>query len=484
MSGVFGVIGKNNCISDLYYGTDYHSHLGTEYGGIAFFEKNAKKPIKKIHSIANSQFKSKFYEGSNQIKSTAGIGVISDKDPQPLTFESKFGSFALCTAGYVTNTAEIAEMLIADGHSFSEIGQGDINTTELVAHLIIQGSDIISGIEYMQDQIKGSISLLLLTQNSLYAARDRYGVSPLVIGKKNGSYAVASESCAFPNLHYSIEKFVQPGEIVRIGKHAVHAQKAGYPEKKICAFLWIYTGFPTSTYEGINVEQVRENCGRFLAKRDDVDVDVVAGVPDSGTAHAIGYAMESKSPYRRVLIKYTPGYGRSYLPLSQQIRDRIALMKLIANEQIIKDNRIILCEDSIVRGTQLKNYTITKLKDAGAKEIHVRPACPPLMFPCIYNLSTRSVDELAARRAIDDLEGKKNADVTPYLDFDSEQYKQMVDWIAHDLGVSSLRYQRIDDMIKAIGLPREKLCLYCWLGHDFQHQKKTDTVEKYEAKFA
>jgi len=467
MSGLFGVVSTNNCISSLYYGTDYHTHLGTEYGGIAFIEKNGK-PVKKIHDIKNSQFKSKFYEGSDKIKSHLGIGVISDKDPQPLTFESKFGAFAICTAGLVVNKDELARELIEKGVSFSEIDRGEINTTELVAHLINQGNSIIYGIERMFDRIIGSISLLLLTKKGMYCARDRNGVTPLVIGQKEGEVGVASETCAFPNLGFTVKKYLSPGEIVFIGKKGMEEKKKGRTDTKICAFLWVYTGFPASSYEGINVEKVRESCGKFLAKRDTVKADLVSGVPDSGVAHAVGYAMESGIPYRRVLLKYTPGYGRSYTPLSQELRDRIALMKLIANDAIAKGNKIVLCEDSIVRGTQLKNYTIAKLMAAGAKEVHVRPACPPLMFPCVYNLSTRSIQELVARRAIRALEGKDIEDVSEYLDPSSEKYKRMVAWITKDLGAASIQYQLLDDMVKAIGLPKEKLCLYCWIGKGIQ----------------
>jgi len=469
MSGLFGIVSNNNCISSLYYGTDYHSHLGTAYGGIAFIDKN-DMPVKKIHDIENSQFKSKFYEGSDKIKSNMAIGVISDRDPQPLSYESKFGPFAICTAGRVTNKRDLAKKLIDQGIPFSELDRGDINTTELIAHLINQGNSIVDGIEKMFDKIKGSISLLLLTWDGIYCARDRNGVTPLVIGDKEGEIAVASESCSFHNLNFKIKKFLDPGEIVLISQKGIEGIKEGKNNNKICAFLWIYTGFPASTYEGINVEKVRENCGAYLAKRDNVKIDLVSGVPDSGTVHAIGYAIESGKPFRRVLVKYTSGYGRSYTPLTQEKRDHVALMKLIANEHIVKDKRIILCEDSIVRGTQLKNFTITKLKNAGAKEIHVRPACPPLMFPCIYNLSTRSTHELAARKAIRSLEGVDIEDVSEYLNHKSEKYKKMIDWITKDLGVTSLRYQHLDDMVKAIGLPKEKLCLYCWNGENFQEK--------------
>jgi amidophosphoribosyltransferase len=467
MSGLFGIVSSDNCISDLYYGTDYHSHLGTEYGGIAFFDENGA-PVKKIHDIGNSQFKSKFYEGSDKIVSNLGIGVISDKDPQPLTFESKFGPFAICCAGLVTNKDELVNILIKNGISFSELDRGETNATELIAHLINQEDSIVKGIEKMYDKITGSISLLLLTKDGIYCARDSNGVTPLVIAEKNGAVAVTSESCSFPNLGFIIKKFIEPGEIVFLSQKGIEKKKDGRSDNKICAFLWIYTGFPASSYEGINVEKVRENCGMFLAKRDNVNVDLVSGVPDSGTSHAIGYSMQSGKPFRRVLVKYTPGYGRSYTPLSQDVRDKIALMKLIANDEIANDNKIILCEDSIVRGTQLKNFTITKLKNAGVKEVHVRPACPPLMFPCIYNLSTRSIKELAARKAIRAIEGKDIEDVSEYLDPNSKKYQKMIDWIAKDLGVNSLRFQLLDDMVKAIGLSKNKLCLYCWTGKGFQ----------------
>jgi amidophosphoribosyltransferase len=467
MSGLFGVVSNNNCISKLYYGTDYHSHLGTEYGGIAFIDEN-QIPVKKIHSINNSQFKSKFYEGSDNIKSQLGIGVISDKDPQPLTFESKNGLFAICCAGLVTNKDELTKTLIRKGISFSEVEHGDINQTELIAHMINQEENIIEGIEKLYEKIQGSISILLLTKDGIFCARDQNGVTPLVIGEKDEEIAVTSETCSFYNLGFKIKKYIEPGEIIFISKKGMETKKPGGKSNKICAFLWIYTGFPASSYEGLNVEKVRENCGKYLAKRDNVKADLVSGVPDSGTVHAIGYAMESGLPFRRVLVKYTPGYGRSYTPLTQNLRDKIALMKLIANDEIASDNRIILCEDSIVRGTQLKNYTITKLKDAGAKEVHVRPACPPLMFPCKYNLSTRSTKELVARRAIRAIEGKEIDNISEYLNPKSEKYKKMIDWIANDIGVTSLKYQHLDDMVKAIGLPKDKLCLYCWNGKGFQ----------------
>ncbi|MEA2036609.1 MAG: amidophosphoribosyltransferase [Nanoarchaeota archaeon] len=467
MSGIFGVVGNSNCISDLYYGIDYHSHMGTEYGGIAYI--NEKGKIKRtIHTISNSQFKSKFDGTIKKINTSQGIGVISDSYPQPLSFEGKFGTFAVCYAGLITNREKLLNELIIKGIPFSEISHGKINTTELIASIINQGTSIIDGIETLYSKINGSISLLVLTKEGIYCARDKNGVTPLVIAEKEDSLAVAGESCAFPNLGYKIKKFLQPGEIVLIGKKGIETQKEGNTSSKICAFLWIYTGFPTSSYDGINVETVRENCGKYLAKRDDAEVDMVDGVPDSGTAHAIGYAIGSKKPYRRSLLKYTPGYGRSYTPPSQEVRDRIALMKLIANEDIIKDKRIVMCDDSIVRGTQLKNFTIKKLKNANAKEIHLRIACPPLMFPCIYNLSTRSTNELATRKAIRSIEGKDIEDVSEYIDQSSDKYQKMVDWISRDLGADSLKYMLLEDMIDALGVSKEKICTYCWNGKSVQ----------------
>ncbi|MBP1734568.1 MAG: amidophosphoribosyltransferase, partial [Deltaproteobacteria bacterium] len=359
---------------------------------------------------------------------------------------------------------ELASELLAQGETFGEMSSGGVNSVELIAKLINQGKTLIDGIEKLYNRIQGSASILLMKEDGIYAVRDRVGRTPLVVGEKDGSYVIATESCSFLNLGYQIKKYLEPGEIIRLGKNGLEEQRTGNSEKQICSFLWIYTGYPASTYEGISVELVRERSGRFLAKNDKVKADLVAGVPDSGVGHAIGYAQASGLPYRRPLVKYTPGYGRSYTPPTQEIRDLVATMKLIPIKEIIDGNRIVLCEDSIVRGTQLKNYTLKKLMGAGAKEVHVRPACPPLMFPCKFALSTRSIDELVARRAIWALEGQKTDDLSEYLDDKSEKYQKMVDWIAKELGVTTLRYQRIDDMIEAIGLPREKLCLHCWLG--------------------
>ncbi len=464
MSGVFGVVSKRNCSDTLLYGTDYHSHMGTEYGGMAVF---GKKFYRSIHDISKAQFKSKFFDDYKEMKGNMGIGVVSDRDPQPLIVGSKFGNFAIVVAGLIENVNELASGLLKEGETFGEMSSGGINSVELVAKLITRGKTLSEGIEGVYDKIRGSASILLLQKDGICAGRDRFGRTPLVIGEKNGEYAVATETCSFLNLGFRIKKYLDPGEIVFIGKSGLVEKFSGKKTNQICSFLWIYTGYPASSYEGISVELVRERCGRALARNDVVKADLVSGVPDSGVGHAIGYAMQSGIPYRRPLVKYTPGYGRSYTPPSQEIRDLVATMKLIPIKEVICGNRIILCEDSIVRGTQLKNYTIKKLWECGAKEVHVRPACPPLMFPCRFALSTRSTEELAARKAILAMEGKHLEDVKEYIDRRSKKYQEMVNWIGKELGVTTLKYQEIEDMVEAIGLPREKLCLYCWIG-DYQ----------------
>jgi len=466
MSGIFGVVDKKrDCFELLLYGTDYHSHLGTEYGGLAILGKEFSR---KIHNVSQSQFKSKFYEDYAAMPGNKGIGVISADEEQPMYLNSRFGPFAVCTNGRIENADELALEMLKRGVSFSEVKDGKVNSTELVAKLINEGKNIIDGIEHVNKKIKGSCSLLLLNKDGVYAARDRFGYTPLVIGEKAGALAVTSETASFPNTGFKITKYLQPGEIVLLSEQGLKAKRKGNKINQICAFLWIYTGFPSSNYEGINAEIVREESGRMLARADNVKADLVAGVPDSGTAHAVGYAIESGIPFRRPLVKYTSGYGRSYTPPAQATRDLVAKMKLIPIKEVIENNRIIICEDSIVRGTQLKNFTVQKLWENGAKEIHVRPACPPLMFPCRFNISTRSLDELAARRAIKDIEKKSISNVSEYINHKTKKYQKMVDWIAKDLGITSLRYQTVDDMVKAIGLSKDNLCLYCWTGeaHD------------------
>jgi len=463
MSGIFGVVLKDNCAETLFYGTDYHSHLGTEYGGMAVLGEGFTR---QIHNLEHSQFKAKFYDDVKYMIGSKGIGVISDADEQPIYLNSRFGPFCIVTSGFIENAEQLAEKLLSQGVSFSEMSsKKTVNTPELIAKLINQGKSLADGIGKMFDAIEGSCSLLLLHKDGIYAARDRLGYTPLIIGKREDGWAVTAETTAFPNTDFKVVKNIEPGEIILINEDGIVQRRPGRGTNQICAFLWIYTGFPASSYEGINVEAVRERCGCCLAKHDnDIDIDVVSGVPDSGLAHGLGYAMESGKPFRRPLVKYTSGYGRSYTPPSQQKRDLIAKMKLVPIKEIIDGNSIVVCEDSIVRGTQLRNFAIKKLWDCGARQIHIRPACPPLMFPCRFNLSTRSIHELAARRAILAIEGRDIENVSEYTDCKSEKYKKMVQWIAKDLNVTTLRYQTVDDMVEAIGRPKEKLCLYCWTG--------------------
>ncbi|MDD5519079.1 MAG: amidophosphoribosyltransferase, partial [Candidatus Omnitrophica bacterium] len=446
---------------DLFYGTDYHSHLGTQFAGLAVFGQSLQR---KIHDIRGSQFKAKFHEDYKKLEGKKGIGVISARDEQPIVINSKFGPFAITTNGYIDNAGKLARELFREGRSFSEVTDGRVNLTELAAKMIIRGKNIVDGIEKMFLKIEGSCSLMLLNKDGIYAARDRLGLTPLVVGKRGRDWAVTTETSAFLNLGYKIVKHLEPGEIVLFNESGMRLKRKGAKTNQICSFLWIYTGFPASCYENINVEMSRERCGCMLAKTDNINADMVAGIPDSGTAHAIGYSMESGIPLRRPLVKYTPGFDRSYTPVSQEKRDLIARMKLIPIPEIIKGKRLVFCDDSIVRGTQLKNYTIRKLKQSGAKEIHLRIACPPLMFPCKFNYSTRSIHELAARKAVKALEGSDIKNLSGYLNENSPEYKKMVEWIKKDLGATTLKYQKLKDMIEAIGLPENKLCLYCWTG--------------------
>lgn len=464
MSGLFGVIAKKDCRDLLFYGTDYHSHLGTEKAGLAMMNHQLQRCI---HDISTSQFKSKFLEEIVKMKGTKGIGVISDLDPQPIIISSSFGNFALAASGLLANKEKLTKEIMSQGGSFSEMSGGKINSVEVIGKFMARKENIIEGIEYIFNKFEGSISLLALTKEGLWAARDPLGRTTLVVGQKGDALAVASESCAFPNLGFEFVKELAPGEIVLLTKKGLETKKQILRESKICAFLWIYTGYPASCYEGISVEQVRENCGANLAKGDKkIGADFVTGIPDSGIAHALGYAMAAKIPYRRPLVKYTAGYDRSYTPSSQAIRDQIAKMKLIPIKEIINGKRIVICDDSIVRGTQLKNQAIEKLWRHGAKEIHVRIACPPLMFPCKYSLSTRTRKELAARKAIKKLGKDKSIKLKKFIDETTPQYREMVEEIKKELGVSSLKYQTVKQMAKAIGLPQKKICLYCWTGEE------------------
>ncbi len=467
MSGLFGIVSRENCMEELFYGTDYQSHLGTEFGGLAIQGEHLNRAI---HRISNGQFKNLFYDFYHNKSGTQGIGVISDSDPQPIILKSSFGVFTIVCAGLIRNAQELADQLLAGGTTFSEVIDGRINQTELVAKLIATGDDVVSGMQKVFDGVQGSISLLVMTSDGLYAGTDPAGRLPLIVGRgqADGRMAVTTETCAFPNLGLEEDRPLKPGEIVFFNQNEMRSLKPGCGHCKICSFLWIYTGYPASSYAGISVESVRERCGCALARKDDTEADLASGVPDSGTGHAVGYAMESKLPFRRPLVKYAAGYGRSYIPPSQEVRDRIAKLKLIPIRDVIAGQRLIVCEDSIVRGTQLKNLTIHKLWDAGAAQIHIRVACPPLMFPCRYSQSTQSSKELVARRAIRDLEGgEPSADVLKeYLDSSTARYAKMVDWITKDLNCTSLIFLSLQEVVEAIGLPQDDLCTFCWNGCD------------------
>ena len=464
MGGFFGVASKSNCVDDLFYGTDYHSHLGTQRGGLAV--KNSEGFTRYIHDITNSQFRSKFEDDKLKMKGNQGIGIISDYEDQPILVGSHLGTYAIVTVGIVNNAEELAAKAFEKKTThFSEMGRGDVNPTELVATLINKEDSFEAGIRSAQEVIEGSCSILLLTDHGIYAARDRLGRTPVVVGKKTGAYAATSETCAFPNLDYEIEHYLGPGEVVLMTQDGIEMKKAPGDKMQICAFLWVYYGYPSTCYEGINVEDVRNKCGAALARNDDSVIDMVAGIPDSGIAHAIGYAIEANVPYRRPFVKYTPTWPRSFMPQDQKIRDLVAQMKLIPIRELIEGQRILFCEDSIVRGTQLQDI-IQRVFDYGAKEVHMRPACPPLVYGCKFlNFSrSRSVLDLAARKAIKEIEGDENKTPEEYADTSSEKYGNMIESIRKSLRLTSLQYQKLSDLVDAIGLPKEKLCTYCWDG--------------------
>ncbi len=466
MGGIFGVVAREDCVADLYYGTDYHSHLGTMRGGMAV--KNGDGFARIIHDITNAQFRSKFEDDLARLSGNMGIGVISDYEDQPLIIRSHHGTYAIVTVGRVYNLeAVVDDALSRNGTHFSEMTGAEVNPTQLIAHLIDHGTTIEEGIAHAQEIVQGSCSLLLLTENAIYAARDRLGRTPIILGQRDGAYAVTLETCALPNLGYRVLRDLGPGEVVRIDHEGATQVTPPGDRMQICAFLWVYYGYPASNYEGINVEATRYRCGERLAARDDADVDIVAGIPDSGTGHAIGYANARGVPYRRPFVKYTPTWPRSFMPQDQRVRDLVARMKLIPIREIIEGQRLLFCEDSIVRGTQLQDI-IRRIVDHGATEVHMRPACPPLVFGCKFLNFSRSKSELdlAARKAVHDLEGDQPRDLASYADPDSPAYAAMIERIRERLGLTSLQYQRLDDLVGAIGLPPERVCTYCWSGHD------------------
>ncbi|MCD7950658.1 MAG: amidophosphoribosyltransferase [Erysipelotrichaceae bacterium] len=468
MSGFFGVVSKNDCVMDLFFGVDYHSHLGTKRGGMAVFGNDGFQ--RSIHNIENSPFRTKFEKDVEEFSGNIGIGCISDSESQPLLVNSHLGSFAITTVGRINNLEELKQQCFNHGKThFLEMSGGSINPTELVAALINQKDSIVEGIKFVQESVKGSMSILVMTRYGIYCARDKLGRTPVIIGKKDDAHCVTFESSAFLNLGYHHVCDLGPGEIVYLTHDYINRKQPANDKMKICSFLWVYYGYPTSTYEGINVEVMRYHCGELLAKRDNVKTDSVAGVPDSGTAHAVGYANESGIPFTRPFIKYTPTWPRSFMPQSQGQRNLIAKMKLIPVQDLIKDKSLLLIDDSIVRGTQLRETT-EFLYESGAKEVHVRPACPPLLFGCKYLNFSRSSSELdlIARRVIKDLEGDNVSDevLSQYSDPDNPKYQEMLDEICRRLNFTSLRYHRLDDMIESIGLERCQLCTYCWDGKE------------------
>lgn len=471
MGGFFGVVSEKKCTLDLFYGVDYHSHLGTQHGGMAVFQDG--RFCHTIHDIKNSPFRTKFENDVEELYGNMGIGCISDNEPQPLLVQSHLGSYAITTVGRINNKDELVQKTFAKGGThFLEMSGGSINSTELIASLINQKDSITEGIQYVQHMVKGSVSLLLLTKDGIYAARDKYGRTPIHLGRKDGAYCAANESFSFVNLGYESCKELGPAEIVFISvKDGIKVLQEPGQEMKFCAFMWVYYGYPTSTYEGINVETMRYRCGEMLANRDmgKVTPDIVAGVPDSGIPHAIGYANKSGIPFARPFIKYTPTWPRSFMPQNQEQRNLIAHMKLIPVQQLIKDKKLLLIDDSIVRGTQLRETT-DFLYQSGAKEVHVRPACPPILFGCKYLNFSRSNSELEliTRRIIRRREGEEITKeiLEDYSNPDSKNYEEMLDEIRRQLHFTTLAYHRLDDMIESVGIEPCKLCTYCWNGKE------------------
>ena len=468
MGGFFGAASKDDCVFDLFYGIDYHSHLGTRRAGMAVYsEKDGFD--RAIHNIENAPFRTKFTTESTAMHGNLGIGCISDFEAQPILVRSHHGTFAITTVGKINNLNEIVDTIISNNTHFFEMQGGYINPSELVAAIINQKENFIEGIQYAQEIIDGSMSMLILTPRGIYAARDKHGRTPIVIGKKDNGYCACFESFAYLNLGYSYCRELKPGEIAVMTADGVKTLVSPDNDMKICAFLWVYYGYPSSSYEGVNVELMRYNCGKLLAKRDNVKPDIAAGVPDSGTAHAIGYANESGVPFSRPFIKYTPTWPRSFMPTHQSKRNLIAKMKLIPVHDLIDGKSLLLIDDSIVRGTQLRETT-EFLYESGAKEVHIRVGCPPLMFGCKYLNFSRSTSEmeLITRRVITELEGcdPDTETLREYADPDSEKYKKMTDTICEKLHFTSLLYHRLDDMIESIGIDPSKLCTYCWSGKE------------------
>ncbi len=466
MGGLFGTISKHDCVNDLFYGTDYNSHLGTRRGGMAVYD--GKSFIRSIHNIENSYFRTKFESDLQLFHGNSGIGVISDTESQPLLIHSHLGEYTIATVCRIVNLQDLTKRALKKHLHFSEPSSVGVSPTELVAMLINECNTFEAGIENVYQHVKGSCTLLILTSEGIYAARDKLGRTPLVLGKKEGAYALTSETTSFANLGYSIEKYLGPGEILFITADGLEQKKKPGDAMQICTFLWVYYGYPSSYYEGINVEECRYRCGAALARKDTVEADFACGVPDSGVGHALGYSGEKKIPYKRPYVKYTPTWPRSFMPQNQETRDLVAKMKLIPIRDIILGKRMVMCDDSIVRGTQLKD-NVKIMFDHGAGEVHVRPACPTLIFPCDFlNFSmSRSSLDLAGRKAIKELEGKEESHLEEFATPGTSRYHAMIENIGKRLGCTTLKYQELNDLVSAVGLPKEKLCTHCWDGSSY-----------------
>lgn len=473
MGGFFGTVGNVPCVNDLFYGTDYCSHLGTRRAGMATFS-NEKGFLRSIHSLQKNYFRSKFESELEKFEGHAGIGVISDTDAQPQLMNSHLGRFAIVTVSRVVNLEELADRLLSEGMTLSEFSSGNINPTELIALLICRGKNFVEGIENVFRNVKGSCSMLILTEDGIIAARDTWGRTPIVIGRKKDAegntvaMCAGSETTSFPNLDYEIDKYLGPGEVVKLTANGLEQLRKPNKGMQICSFLWVYYGFPTSSYEGRNVEDVRFATGKAMGEKDDVEVDCAAGIPDSGVGMALGYAAGHKIPYQRAISKYTPTWPRSFTPSVQSQREFIAKMKLIPNKAVLKDKRIVFCDDSIVRGTQLRDNTVA-LHEGGAKDVHMRIACPPLIYGCpfIGFTSSKSDLELITRRIIGDFEGDPNKNLEAYTKTGSAEYNRLVAEIAKRLNLDSLRFSTLEDLVAAIGLPKEQICTHCFDGSSF-----------------
>ncbi len=466
MGGIFGTISKKSCVADLFYGTDYNSHLGTRRGGMATFCKE-KGFVRSIHNLESSYFRTKFEPTLDRFEgATSGIGVISDTDAQPLIMNSHLGKFAICTVAKILNKDELTNEMLEKSMHFAEMSSGSTNPTELVALLIIQGKTFKEGIENVYRHIKGSCTMLLLTDHGIICARDSWGRTPIIIGKKDGAYAASSESTSFPNLDFDTVYNVGPGEIVKLTADGMEQIRKPNKKMQVCSFLWVYYGFPTSTYEGKNVEQARFDNGFNMAKTDPVEVDCCSGIPDSGTGMAMGYAAGKNVPYQRCIAKYTPTWPRSFTPSNQSMRSLVAKMKLIPNKAMLQGKKVLFCDDSIVRGTQLRDNVKVLFDQAGLKECHMRIACPPLVYGCpfINFTSSKSDMELITRRMIQKFEGDPNKNLDKYATTDSPEYKRMVDEIAKELGLTTLKFNTIEQLIEAIGLPKCQVCTHCFDG--------------------